>query len=319
MAQNVVSGALTYVNYGYETTFGTVAASFPKSFGHGTKVSLTYKNNQERIFGVGARNASTSQAKKFEGSANVEFALSHCNFLRGVLGTVDSSSTPTYTEANTVPSFSMQVGSELGTNDAVMNLLGCKVNSMTLNASVGEMVRITLDVLFADTTVTASSIGSAVALAHDPYTFAGGVLELPTGSTLAYVQSLEYNLNNNLEYLWGIGSRKAVAGVEKTREHNFKFTLAFTDPSIVIPNLFGDASDAYTPSATGNSTVYATLKLTFTNGAKNIVMTFANVYLDEDTINFDVNEFNKADVTGHALSCTNMVWTNGGSTDNATP
>ena len=79
MAQNYVSGYASYVNYGYELTYGAGAVS-ARTFGHGTKITHTRRNNMERLYGLGARNATTTIAKKYEGSASVEFVLSNGSF-----------------------------------------------------------------------------------------------------------------------------------------------------------------------------------------------------------------------------------------------
>jgi hypothetical protein len=64
--------------------------------------------------------------------------------------------------------------------------------------------------------------------------------------------------------------------------------------------------------------------LTLTNGAattslRSIVITLANIYFDGHDTSRDVGELVKEDLTGHALSCTSIVWTNNTALDNATP
>ena len=54
MAQNYTGGYGSYVNYGFETTYGTAAATHARVFGSGQKVSITRRNNMERIYGVGS-------------------------------------------------------------------------------------------------------------------------------------------------------------------------------------------------------------------------------------------------------------------------
>ena len=61
------------------------------------------------------------------------------------------------------------------------------------------------------------------------------------------------------------------------------------------------------------------MELTFTNSGagallESIVLLFANVYFDEETLPQSVNEVIKEDITGHALSCTSVVWTNDSAT-----
>lgn len=323
MAQNVVSGYASYVNYGYEATYGAGAAS-NRTFGHGTKVTINRRNNMERIYGLGSRNAASTVAKKYEGTASVEFILSNGSFFRAVLGTVtDGGATPythTYTEANTLPSFAIDTGTELGTLDEVSELQGCKVGSMTLTAAVNEVVRVRLECPYKTETLATSGIGSLVAETESPFTFAQGSLQLPSGSTIGNVQSIELTMNNSLEGVWGLGSRIKTAEVEKIREYNLRMTVAFSQVSDFLTKFLGAAG---APVA-GTPAAQATLILTFTNGLtlaneRSVVITLANIYLDEETLPKDVNEVIKEDVTGWALSGTSIVYSNNTASDDDNP
>jgi hypothetical protein len=318
----------SYAGYGFESTYGTgVAATRP--FGHGTKISWSLKNNLERIYGIGSRNATATAAKKFEGTVSVDTLLSHATWFRAVLGAVTDGGgggptyTHTYGEANSIPSFTLATGSELGDNDEVTTLLGCKINTCTLTAAVNEVVKVRMECPFKSISVAVSGIGSAPTISEDVFTFANGTLELPSGSTIGAVQNFELTFNNTLEMLFGIGSRTASAGVEKIREYNIKMTVAFNDVTTLLTKFLGDASAPYTPSTT-TPAAQATLVLTFTNGAaagalRSLVITIANVFLDEDTLPKDPNEVIKEDVTGWAHSLTSIIWTNATSADNASP
>jgi len=337
MAQTPASGALSYVNYGFESTEGTVAGSFPRPFGHGTKISISRKNNMEAIYGVGARNASANVAKKYEGIASVEFLLgagqtsiAHggASWLRAVLGAVptDGGATPythTYAESNTLTSFSIANAVELGTNDYVSALIGCKVNSASFSFAVDEVCKVKLDCVYRTETVATSGIGSAVTPTEVPLTFAQGTITVG-GTTVGYVQSGELTVSNNVESIWGLGSRYSTASPPKTRKYDFKCTAAFSNVTLLMEHFFGTSAPVgATDLATLNPAGVA-LVLTFTNGesgsdTRSIVFTFANLYLNEHTLPLDVNEVIKEDVTGYALSCTSIVVSNNTSTDVASP
>jgi hypothetical protein len=333
MTQNTTGGYGTYINYGYETTYGT-AVSGTRDFGMGRKVTVTNRNNMERIYGLGNRNAQANVAKKFEGNASVEFLMSNGSFFRGVLGgNADGGGagptyTHTYTEANTVPSFTIATGTELGDNDEVTTLVSAKVSSMTMTASVNEVVRVRLECPYKDITLASSGIGSQVTASpynDTPFSFAQGTLELPTGSTIGYVQSFELTVNNSLEGIWGLGSRLKASEVEKIREYNIKMTIAFTDTSVLLQKFYGQTAPIVVGDlADVNPATTATLVLTFTNGGstsalRSIVITLANIYLDDHTLPKDVNEVIKEDVTGWALSGTSVVWTNATTGDTGSP
>ena len=324
MAQNNVSGAYGYVNYGFEATYGAGAVS-ARTFGHGVKVSFARKNNMERIHSLGQRNAYTTAALKYEGTASIDFVMSNGSFFRAVLGSVaDGGAGPythTYTEANAPPSFAIDTGSELGTNDEVTELKGCMVNSMTMTATTGDTIKVRLECPYQTETLATSGIGTQVAETFDVFTFAHGALELPTGSTIGEVQSFELTANNNLESVFGLGARQLVTQVAKIRQYDVRMTVTFKDVSQLLQKFYGDTVG---PTAVNTPAPSATLKLTFTNGLlttnlRSIVMTFANIYLNEETLPKDVNEVIKEDVTGWALSCTSVVWNNNTAVDAGTP
>jgi hypothetical protein len=324
MSQNPTSGPLSYLNWGFESTYGT-AVTAGRTFGHGNKGNISAKNNMERIYGLGNRNATAEVAKKFEISGGAEFMLSHGTFFRAVLGSVaDAGAGPythTYSEANTVPSMTIIAGAEMGTNDMIYAITGVKINTCTLTAAVGEVAKVKLDWLGKSVSVTTSSIGSQVAPTEDVFTFAHGSLNFG-GSTIANVQNFELTINNSLELVWGLGDRTATAGVEKSREYNIKATYVLSDVTTFMTTFLGDSSSPYVPQSIVPTT--ASLVLTFTNSAattslRSIVITLANIYLDEDSFSLDPAELVKEDVTGHALSCSSIVWTNNTALDNASP
>lgn len=337
MTQTPSSGALSYVNYGFESTYGTVAGSFPRPFGQGTKISINRRNNMERIFGLGARNASANVAKKYEGTATVDFllgagqtAIAHggASWLRAVLGAVPTDAgvgpyTHTYAESNTITSFSIANATELGDADYVSALIGCKVQSCKLTAAVDEVARVTLECPYRTETLATTGIGSVVTPTEEPLTFAQGTLSV-AGTTVGYVQSVDLTITNNVEMIWGLGSRYSTAGPAKTRTYDFKMSVVFSNVALLLEKFFGkaasiDADDLATLNPAGVACV-----LTFTNGGastalRSIVLTFANLYLNEHSLPLDVNEVVKEDVGGYALSCTNIVVTNNQATDVASP
>ncbi len=329
MAQNDLSGAFSYVNYGYETTEGTVAGSFPKNFGHGTKINVKRKNNMERRWGLGARNASANVAKKYEGNYTLDFDLTaNSSWVRAVLGAIPTDAgvgpyTHTFAESNTVVSFSVAHGHEMGTNDYVSALIGCKVNKCTIKAAVNEVATVTLEGPYRTETMANTGIGSAVAAAEQPLTFAHGAISVAS-TTVGYVQSVEFSITNNIEMRWGLGSRYATAGPEKTRAYDLKMTVDFTDTSLLLEKFYGHAAPlAATDLATLNPAGVACV-LTFDNGgtttaSRKIVVTLANLYFDEHSLPDSVEEVTKEDVVGHALSCTSIVVTNNTATDVAVP
>jgi len=298
--------SISLIHWGWETTFGTATTTSNKQFGHGCKITtLQRRNNTEKIYQIGARNAQKLVPGKFEGAATIEFALANPWFMKAAFGTVTSTGTNptshTFTEYNTLPSLS--ITNDIRTDTAsVAQLLGCVVNQAVFTAAVGEVPKVRLDVMFADeghsTTTT-----SAVAESFDVYTFAQGNLEMPNGTTIAKVQNIEITVNNNAEMTWGLGSRVGVAAPVKQREYTARATLTFTDSSTFLENLYGASTGPDSDPAE-----VATLELIFDNGQtsadqRQVALLFTGVMIDEDNLPQDPETVIVEDVSLIMRSC----------------
>jgi len=72
-----------------------------------------------------------------------------------------------------------------------------------------------------------------------------------------------------------------------------------------------NGTNAATAPDAGSGTEIATLELTFTNDDGDILdINLTGVHLNEDTIDMNVNDVVKENVTGWARACTNIVYTN---------
>ena len=283
-------------------------------FGQGVEVTIQRTNNAERIFGVGARNATATVNKQYGGAFTVSGALSNAYWLLGVLGTNNDAGTTgaythTYTEADILPSFSTTVSFELGTTDFASDLIGCVINTCTISAAVNEALKFSLEGSYRyenlGTTKTAD-----IPCVEPIFTFAHGSIEMPDGTTIAAVQSFELTINNNAEPLYGVGSRFMTGVVAKNREYNFTMTAAFNDHTDLLTYFMDGTNSSIAPSA-GSGTEIATLELTFTNDGGDILdINLTGVHLNEETLPQNVGEVVKEDVTGWARACTNIVYTN---------
>ena len=323
LSQNVIGGWGAYCNYGFESSYGT-AVTGTRVFGHGTKLTISRKNNLEPIWELGNRNAQTTAAKKYEGTGTLDFNLSNASFFRAVLGEVADAGggpyTHTYTETNVLPSFTILTGSELGTTDEVVALKGCIMNTCELTAAVNEIVKIRADFIFNNETLATSGIGSQVAETEDVFTFAQGTLEIPASTPIAYVQTITLTIDNSAELVWNLGSRFGLTPVAKQRKYDMKLSLVYSNPTTFLTKFFGAAGgplDA-TPAS------QATLKLKFTNGLtgvdeRTIEMNLTNIYFDTYDMTKDVNEILKEDMSAHAWACTNIIYTNNTAVDEGSP
>ncbi len=306
--------AISYANYGFETSggFGTVSTSMTLSFGHGVKIStLTRKNNVEKIYGLGAPNAQKNVPRQFDGALSVEFILSNPWFFKSFLGaetsTGSSPTTHTFTEQNTVLSFS--VHNEIKTDTvSAANLLGCKTNTLTITAAVNELAKVRLDALYANE-AHSSTTAAHTTETFDVFSFQHGSLEFPDTSTIAEVQSVEITMTQNPEYIWGLGSRLAKAAQIKQRDYSAKLNVAFEDSSKFLEEIYGASTG---PTATASPAETATMELTFTNGltganTRSIVLLFTGVDIDEESLPQDVTATIMEDVSVHMRDLTSVI------------
>ena len=230
MAQNYIGGSGSTTMYAFEDMdgWGLAAASHTASdetyvpFGQGIEITVTRTNNAERIYGVGARNATATINKQYGGKISVTGMVSNPYWLLGVMGAnADAGTvgayTHTYTEANILPSFTTKTTMELGTTDFSSSLIGCVANSLTITAAVNEALKFTLDATYRYENL-GTTFATDIVDIEPIFTFAHGSIEMPDGTSIAAVQSFELNIVNTAEAVYGIGSRFMIGVVAKNRE-----------------------------------------------------------------------------------------------------
>lgn len=322
MAQVFTGGGGTVCLYAFEDMDGWAAAvaSHTKSdetympFGQGIEVTTARSNNAERVFGVGARNATATVNKNYGGSLTINGVCSNAYWLLGVLGANSDGGTTgaythTYTEADILPSFTTTTSFELGDTDFASDLIGCVVNSCTISAAVNEALKFSLDCIYRYENLGTTKKAN-LADVEPVFTFAHGSIEMPDATDIAAIQSFELTIVNNAEMLYGVGSRFGTAVVAKNREYNFSCTAAFNDYTDLLTYFMNGTNSATAPHA-GSGTEIATLELTFTNDDGDVLdINLTGVHLNEETLPQSPNEVVKEDVTGWARACTNIIYTN---------
>ena len=284
-------------------------------FGQGVEVSVTRSNNAERVYGVGTRDATATVNLSYAGTFTASGALSHAYWLLGVLGAnadagMAGAFTHTYTATdNPLPSFTTKLSFELGTIDAQSVLLGCRVNQLTISAAVGEVLKFNLDCMYRYETLGTTKSAN-IADTELVFTFAHGSIEMPDGTDIAAVQSIELTIVNNLEAIGAVGSRFPTEIIGKTREYNFRMTAAFNDHTALMTFFLNGTSSATAPDD-GSGTEIATMELTFSNDDGDILdINLTGVHLNEHSLPQNANEVVKEDVTGWARALTNIIYTN---------
>lgn len=321
MAQNYIGGGGSVCLYAFEDMDGWLVApgSHTKSdqtympFGHGVEVTISRNNNAERIYGVGARNATATVSKNYGGAFTITGMLSNAYWLLGVLGAnadagTSGAYTHTYTETDILPSFTTTVSFELGTTDFASDLIGCVINSCTISAAINEALKFSLEGTYRYENLGTTKLANLADI-EPIFTFAHGSIEMPDGTDLAALQSFELTFVNNAEGVFGIGSRFMTGVVAKNREYNFTCTAAFNDYTDLLTYFMDGTNSASNPTAGSNAET--TLELTFTNDDGDILdINLTGVVLTEETLPQNANEVVKEDVTGWARGCTNVIYTN---------
>lgn len=293
---------ISWLTYGWETSYAAVSADIDKTFGHGGRVTnLTRRNNIEKVFSQGYRNAQKLVAKKFEGAITSEFVLANPWFFEGVMGSETSSGTDPYThyfnESDSIPSFTIE--NNLSTA-AVRRakLLGCKVATCTVTAAVNELVRVRLDTPYGQEDFVTST-SAPVAETFDLFTFAHGSVEAPNGTTLAMIQNAECVIGNNPEMVAGLGSRFTQDAPVKNRDYSGSVTQALQASVDLLEKFYGQATGG--PSDPDLDEV-ATMEMNFTNGLtgtneRSIAMLFTGVQFDEESMPQDPTQVIMEDVS----------------------
>ena len=319
MTNQYRAGVSSSVQYAYEDSgvWGESADSMTASnetfvaFGQGVETTVSRSNNKVRNYGVGQRNAQSTSALRYSGTLTVNGAVNNFYWLLGALGSnTDGGSSPnythTYSEADSLPSFSCKRPIKFETEKYEL-FQGCISNNLTLTAAVEEVLRFSLECPFRYSDI---QTGSTTVATDDSevYTFAGGTIEVPDGTTIAAIQNFELTINNNAEMVPEVGSRFAAGYTAKQRNYDISMTVAISDFSLL--SKFYDGSTGTAPG-TGSGEI-ATMTLTFENGdGHSAVFTFAGLHLNEDSLNTNPNETIKEDVTGWCNSLTSVVYTNG--------
>lgn len=320
-----VSGANTYFAYGWEATYKTSpgAASINKVFGVGQKISShEMDNDPEYIYSLGSQDIQRQIAKKFNGSWSIDAIYSDPWFFRAILGAAptDVVATPcTHTWdstkiTNTIPSMTLNIANDMSTTDSDFIMTGAVMTNFSMTAAVGEPIRIKLDGLYAQLTKsTTLTKTSQVANTNEPMFFQQASLQLPSGTTLAEVQSVDLTFNRNTEELWGLGSRIASNYLAKQREWSGKMSIVYKTDSDILDKILGNAAGIDgTNGYNSTPAEIATLILTIDNGltlanTRKLVITLANVFLTKASMPISVEEVTKLEVDFRARSCTSIV------------
>ena len=259
------TGAYAYINYGYESSFKTVATC-NKTFGQNVKVTqLERKRAIELVWGLGNQDATDYPDSVYSGGLGIEFNISNPWFLKGIIGTLVTTGAGPYTHTCTPsllpPSMTVECGIDL-TSDAVQKFLGVVVAEAKIIAEVGAPMKCQLTCLYANETKATAGIGSQVVDVEISQPFAYATFETPTATPIAETQRLEITVKRNPKMLWGLGSFFATNYTMGKREYSVDTIHVFEDAATYLEKLYGAAT-----GPTGASTALASMTFKHSNDA----------------------------------------------------
>jgi len=310
----VRTGAFGYLQYGFEVPcmFGTEALSLCTPFGLEQKITnWNLTNNRITIQRLNQIEPQLFAYGTTRGSLGVDFILSNPWWLNTLYDTVCSSNmctcmfaVHTYTNCTKLRQpISIEIGTEQGGTDVVRKVTGGVVNSISLRSTIGEVIRASADISYADETETCPSMCidmcPGVDTCNFPYTFAYGNLTTTAG-TLANLQSFDITLNQNSDLLYTHNTTVACAAYRKLFEITGSFTATYVDNELL--------RDVYAQAHVGTMCCMAvgldcevfareqtTLTVVFSNGLascmeKSITLTGTGVGIADHSVSIEPNE-----------------------------
>jgi len=304
----VRTGAFGYLQYGRESTFGSLAACVDKVFGLEQKITnFNITNNRIALAALNQVEPAIFAYGTTRGSIGVDFVLSNPWFLSTLFDTVATdacmptagSHTHTYTIMCKlrVP-ISVEVGVEQGATDITRQLLGGVVNSISLRSAIGEPIRGSADISYSDEIECGLTIDATPSsdLCNFPYTFAYGNLTTTAG-TIAEIQSFDINMNQNSDLLYTHNTSLAADAYRRLFEITGSFTASYLDVEL-LRDIYAQAhcmtgagidAEAFAREQT-------TLTLVFNNGLtgagteKTITLTGTGVGFADHAVSIEPNE-----------------------------
>ena len=295
----VRTGAHAYLKYGYESTYGTAASTIDKKFGlNDALTSWTLTHNRQDLPQLNSLTVQNYAYGQQQGSIGIDFTLSNpwiFTALFGAPSTTGSSDpyTHTYPHASngtskTPTSFTCEVGFDGASGDIVRTLKGCVMDSLSISASVGNLVQCSVSATYGNEDAPSTSLGTAPTepTVQFPYTFAHARLKY-SGQTLAEVQDVNININQSTSLLYGLNDHQAVDAYRQLFDITGSFRASLLNKNVLEDML--EQIKAGTSSGTYNETVGGSpeLEIAFIEDSSNDYITLTGTGLAPTDLSYD--------------------------------
>lgn len=249
---------------GLEVTPGTAVSRTRWVYINGSSLTQTARNRATR--GRLAHKSTAFVASRFVadeqvgGTVTVPGSYSALGLLlRAALGTVTGTGPYTFSAAASLPSLTIE--QVVGTSGSSEVYSGCKVNSMTMNATPGSEVTFAFDLIGMSKAVAGAAgsptLTDAVPIEHYEVTVTWG------GTAIGTIKSLSSVLNNGLNRRPQLGSLRTAepsVGVREVRTTIVVDKENFAYRASEIADTQGDLVITCTDTATGGKTLVYTIQ-----------------------------------------------------------
>ena len=233
----VVTGAKAYHKFGLETAFGTAIAARGLVFGLEEEISnFSRSEGQEGLQGYDDVTIQEHWYGKTEGSYSVNWKLSSAtpfalmfDVARVAVAGQATLSDYTFTKRKDVQSITHEIGVEAGTSH-IRTVLGAVCDEISLSGGVGDLISGSASMKYAKEAVIGTVRTPVVRdQVKFPYAFSHGKVELPDGTVIGEVQSMDLTMSQTKELLYGFGSSEATSAYPHMLELTGSLTIPLID------------------------------------------------------------------------------------------
>jgi len=327
MADNTAfSGKDSSILVGKETTFGA-PVSCTKDLGIISDATVEEVEDKERIGSIGARNSQADVRTRFRISGTIDAVYQHARMLHLALGSATSAGTSptthTMTEADCIPSVTLQATKSFTASGLKKTIPGVKVDTLRLIAEKSASLKWSakwMGKTINRTTTTASQtlddIHPAVPSQMSVYT---GADDANPTAELTMVQAFELEIANGLKPNEGINSIVVSELIAQERKYTGKLTFTASEATEAV-KMISRIMGTDTAVAPADIQTETALKFYWTNGLTprdTLLITLYGVTYDSlsDTYTKDDIAYNDMPFTAESLgSCvseddiTNGLW-----------
>lgn len=230
----------SYVLYGEETSFGAGATpAAGNRIGKVTSFNINMTNNMLKTQGMGeGRNVTGSFTGAFDVTGSMDWEVDDFTFMQyavGVLAGAGLVADPWQLNeadnigysATTIPTLTLEFGSEGNTVDHEVSVFGAVINNLTLTATQGETLKASCDFI-GQTVASTATILTYTTPTTEVFVFQQGGVVIGASDTFDCT-SFTLTIANNIQTYRNLGSRLIQQPVTGLRKYDFTITFKMKD------------------------------------------------------------------------------------------